>query len=203
MSGMQGPGWYYAQGDPPDTQRYWDGQSWQGPILPADPVPSSDSTGSGTTATKTRNSAKANVYMDYVSTSYPAPKSSRFFASLVDEVLFLLLLYGVPSIIPSLGQNADGSWTAARSVWVYVVVVGFRLFNHLFLVAKTGQSLGKMSMGIRVARPGSGRPPGFGRAFFRLILPPFMFLLDEVWILVDKDNRRLSDKLIGLHVYCN
>ena len=26
----QPPGWYYAQGDPPGTQRYWDGSNWQG-----------------------------------------------------------------------------------------------------------------------------------------------------------------------------
>ena len=26
----QQPGWYYAQGDPPGTQRYWDGSAWQG-----------------------------------------------------------------------------------------------------------------------------------------------------------------------------
>lgn len=24
------PGWYYAEGDPPGTQRYWDGINWQG-----------------------------------------------------------------------------------------------------------------------------------------------------------------------------
>lgn len=24
------PGWYYAAGDPPGTQRYWDGATWQG-----------------------------------------------------------------------------------------------------------------------------------------------------------------------------
>lgn len=24
------PGWYYAAGDPPGTQRYWDGTQWQG-----------------------------------------------------------------------------------------------------------------------------------------------------------------------------
>ncbi len=24
------PGWYYAAGDPPGTQRYWDGAQWQG-----------------------------------------------------------------------------------------------------------------------------------------------------------------------------
>ena len=26
----QPPGWYHAEGDPPGTQRYWDGSAWQG-----------------------------------------------------------------------------------------------------------------------------------------------------------------------------
>lgn len=30
-----GPGWYHAEGDPPDTVRYWDGELWRG-----DPQPS-------------------------------------------------------------------------------------------------------------------------------------------------------------------
>ncbi|MFV0258463.1 MAG: hypothetical protein ACK5PP_08460 [Acidimicrobiales bacterium] len=28
------PGWYYAQGDPPDTARYWDGDGWVTDALP-------------------------------------------------------------------------------------------------------------------------------------------------------------------------
>lgn len=32
---QQPPGWYHAQGDPPGTQRWWDGELWQG-----EPVPS-------------------------------------------------------------------------------------------------------------------------------------------------------------------
>lgn len=30
QSASQPPGWYYAQGDPPGTHRYWDGYQWQG-----------------------------------------------------------------------------------------------------------------------------------------------------------------------------
>lgn len=30
MTSNTPPGWYYAEGDPPNTQRYWDGVSWQG-----------------------------------------------------------------------------------------------------------------------------------------------------------------------------
>jgi len=32
-------GWYYAQGDPPGTQRYWDGAAWQGEPQPVNPSP--------------------------------------------------------------------------------------------------------------------------------------------------------------------
>ena len=34
------PGWYHAEGDPPGTQRYWDGELWQGeprPVAPSGP----------------------------------------------------------------------------------------------------------------------------------------------------------------------
>lgn len=35
-TGNQRPaGWYYAEGDPADTQRYWDGSTWQGGPQPA------------------------------------------------------------------------------------------------------------------------------------------------------------------------
>lgn len=32
------PGHYYAQGDPPDTVRYWDGSQWVGDPMPAPPA---------------------------------------------------------------------------------------------------------------------------------------------------------------------
>ena len=41
-SNPQPPGWYYAQGDPPGTHRYWDGELWQGrpePVASAPPPP--------------------------------------------------------------------------------------------------------------------------------------------------------------------
>lgn len=36
------PGWYHAEGDPPNTERYWDGSAWQGepqPVAAAPPSP--------------------------------------------------------------------------------------------------------------------------------------------------------------------
>ena len=34
MTDSTPPGWYYAEGDPPGTQRYWDGLTWQGDPQP-------------------------------------------------------------------------------------------------------------------------------------------------------------------------
>jgi len=28
MQDSAGPGWYHAEGDPPNTERYWDGNAW-------------------------------------------------------------------------------------------------------------------------------------------------------------------------------
>ena len=35
-----GAGWFYAEGDPPGTQRYWDGAAWQGAPQVIQPPPS-------------------------------------------------------------------------------------------------------------------------------------------------------------------
>lgn len=44
MSTNTSAGWYYAQGDPPGTQRYWDGAQWIGGPKPvAPPAPTSTS----------------------------------------------------------------------------------------------------------------------------------------------------------------
>ncbi len=47
--GYRPAGWYYAQGDPPGTQRYWDGAAWQGDPQPVNPTADhpAPSTGSG------------------------------------------------------------------------------------------------------------------------------------------------------------
>ncbi len=42
--GYRPAGWYYAQGDPPGTQRYWDGSSWQGEPQPVNPSAQQGST---------------------------------------------------------------------------------------------------------------------------------------------------------------
>jgi uncharacterized RDD family membrane protein YckC len=36
-SGQTPPGWYHAQGDPAGSERYWNGQAWQGEPRPAQP----------------------------------------------------------------------------------------------------------------------------------------------------------------------
>jgi len=40
--GPQPAGWYPAQGDPPGTQRWWDGEMWVGDAVPS-PVPAAGS----------------------------------------------------------------------------------------------------------------------------------------------------------------
>lgn len=46
--GYRPAGWYYAQGDPPGTQRYWDGSAWQGDPQPVNPTAQYGTTESST-----------------------------------------------------------------------------------------------------------------------------------------------------------
>ncbi len=79
------PGWYYAEGDPPGTQRYWDGTQWQGGPQPI-----------------SAQSAPAG-YGGSVDLAGPG---QRLLARIID-VLVLLIPLGI--IVGSTGQTFVGS----------------------------------------------------------------------------------------------
>ena len=64
------PGWYYAAGDPPGTQRYWDGATWQGGPQPV---------------------AQGGVGVGTVGANLATP-GKRFLARFVDGLILLIPL---------------------------------------------------------------------------------------------------------------
>lgn len=64
--GYRPAGWYYAQGDPPGTQRYWDGSSWQGDPQPVNPAAHYE-------ATEPSTASGGGGYGDYQAPSASTP----------------------------------------------------------------------------------------------------------------------------------
>ncbi len=144
----QPPGWYYAQGDPPGTQRYWDGQKWEGG---PQPVPGA---GADVAAGGAQNLAEPIM---------------RIGARVIDYVLwffvlFIMALIFVGSIVAT--GNDDVSFVA--SFFAGVVGVALITAYETLLVGTRGQTLGKMLLGVKVVRM-DGSPPDMKDAFMRIM----------------------------------
>ncbi|MEM9561545.1 MAG: RDD family protein [Actinomycetota bacterium] len=184
----QPPGWYYAQGDPPGTQRYWDGAQWQGAPQATAPATPSAEPGYNPMMSGGRRRADAG---------------KRFIAYLID-VAIIIGIYIVGLILIAIGSGISDGLGAVFSVLLAIAYIGYAIYNFLYLQGTTGQTIGKRMQGITLLRQDNGQPVGIGMAFVRGILQAIFAIpcyLDHWWILVDEDNQRLSDKVLKFHVY--
>ena len=142
----QPPGWYYAQGDPPGTQRYWDGAQWQGGPQPVPGAPQQEMVG-GATLAEPLNRIGARI-IDYV----------------VWFVIWLVigLIFGVAQF----SSNRSGVSYAAA---LLSGLVGTALVAayEIFMVGSRGATLGKLALGLKVTRE-DGSPPDFRDAAMRM-----------------------------------
>ncbi len=152
----QPPGWYYAQGDPPGTQRYWDGQRWEGG---PQPVP-----GAGADAVGGRPSNMPEPIM-------------RVGARAIDYAVWLVIwiisqvIFVGSAIAAAASGSPDGVSYLASVFAVLLAVVGISAYEVL-LVSTRGQTLGKMALGLKVVTE-QGTPPEMKDAIMR-ILPYFV-----------------------------
>ncbi|WP_433292264.1 RDD family protein [Pseudonocardia sp. CA-142604] len=79
-----------------------------------------------------------------------------------------------------------------------VVAVVFVLWNSGYCQGRTGQSLGKRALGVRLVGAATGKPVGFRRAVGRQIAHLFdaiPFLLGYAWPLWDEQKQTFADKM--------
>ena len=122
-----------------------------------------------------------------------ADPGKRFVAFLID-------------VAPIVALQIFGSLVSSGAIGglVALAVLAYSIYNQLYLQGTTGQSIGKKQQGITLLRADNGQPVGIAMAFVRSLLSgviALVCLLDHWIILVDKDKRRISDKILGFHVY--
>ena len=90
---------------------------------------------------------------------------------------------------------ASGFWLLFRLAYV----IGFAIWNQIIRQGRTGSSLGKQWVGIRVIREDYGQPLGgwltFGRSLLHILdgLPCY---LGYLWPLWDAKRQTFADKLV-------
>jgi uncharacterized RDD family membrane protein YckC len=79
-----------------------------------------------------------------------------------------------------------------------IVGLGFLLWNSGYRQGRTGQSLGKSALGIRLVRAGTEEPVGVGRAVGRQVahlLDGLPLGLGYLWPLWDEQRQTFADKV--------
>jgi uncharacterized RDD family membrane protein YckC len=131
-------------------------------------------------------SAEANVHVT----------GRRILATVVDAIV-LGLVFAVMSMLFG-SSSAQGAQVSASlegfSALVYFVLV---FAYYILMEGYLGQTVGKMVVGIKVVREGTGEAPGLGgaavRTVLRIIDGLFFYLVAFIAVLASGKNQRLGD----------
>ncbi|WP_316777079.1 RDD family protein [Streptomyces sasae] len=113
----------------------------------------------------------------------------RFLGTLVDGLVFL-----VPYILVIVGKN-----TPALMAIGAIALIGLAIWQ-LIMEGRTGQTVGKKALGIRLVKEATGQPIGVGMAFVRRIahfLDSLACYLGWLWPAWDAKRQTFADKVCG------
>ena len=126
---------------------------------------------------------------------------------------FILLAASAPTQVyyDELGNltrtGGDGGLAAAGGVLIalgFLVTIALWLWNRVFRMGRTGQSLGKQALGLKLVDDKSGQPIGAGTCFLRELVSGVVnqvFYLSYLWMLWDTDKVTLADKAVHSTVF--
>lgn len=80
-----------------------------------------------------------------------------------------------------------------------LISLGITLWNRIFKMGRTGQSVGKKMVGLKLVDDQSGQPIGAGKAFLREIVHGVVnqvFYLSYLWMLWDDNKQTIADKAV-------
>ena len=195
-AGNIAPGYYYAEGDPPGTVRYWDGTQWTGSPMPSPP-------GASPAAPNAAGFSQERF----------GGMGIRIGAILLDGLVFLVVAVLVSLPFADNVSNSDTSFefqVTGGAVFIGPLVY---LALTIVMVATIGASPGKLMVGLRITTADGTTPPGYGPAALRSLpwLPTLIPLLGVViWLGIviaslvtisnDAERRSLFDRVANTRV---
>jgi len=154
----------------------------------------------------------------YVEQSYGpvAGFGSRAAALIIDSLLSLigfipfiigavLLVMAAPDTDEfgySVDGTADGGLAATGGLLMalgVVLIIAIHVWNRIFKMGRTGQSVGKKVMGLKLIHESTGQPIGALQSFLRELLGGLVnqvFYLSYLWMLWDDNKQTLADKVV-------
>ncbi|MEM7339710.1 MAG: RDD family protein [Actinomycetota bacterium] len=151
------PGWYYAQGDPPGTQRYWDGAQWVGEPEPVGGAEAQPGYLGGTP-------------MAGVAGLTPAGAGARIGGRIIDWILWIIVGSIINAVIigsTSFQLGTDTGVSFARTALAGIIGALIVGAYEAFMVGSRGATLGKMVTSTKVVKP-DGSPADLNTGIRRI-----------------------------------
>ena len=127
---------------------------------------------------------------------------ARVGAALIDGLIVdIPLVIGYLIFIPSLlGGSPPGTASQLLAFVCFIAAFALAVWNQLIRQGKTGQSLGKQALGLRLVRETDGQPIGFGMCFVRAlahVLDSLACMVGYLWPLWDSKRQTFADKIMS------
>lgn len=202
------PGHYHAEGDPPDTVRYWNGTAWEGDPMPAPPsdTPPPPPPGAGAPPPPPGAGAPPPVNGG-VDTSRFATLGIRIGAGLIDALISVILAAILVGVLWG-SSTGDGGFVATADAGQSILTS--LIFWAIFLAILASQSAtpGKLMLGLLVTKEDGHTRIDLQTAFMRS-LPGLVGVIPVLNILVglvmligsiigianDSERRSLYDRI--------
>jgi len=188
----QPAGWYHAQGDPPGTQRYWDGSQWVGGPQAAQDTSVQAGGGYGQPA-----------YAVGGLPGVPASYGSRVIAVLIDGLIGFGIVIAGFLVAFVLGFASEALATILFIIGIAAGALVFPIWNTIVRQGQSGQTIGKSQQNIRLVADATGAPVGIGSAILRWLLGGLLIsicYIDILWPLFDEQKKRITDKILDFSV---
>ncbi|WP_410789387.1 RDD family protein [Kribbella sp. C-35] len=136
----------------------------------------------------------------------------RVAASLIDSLIALApLLIGYGALIANVVARRDNPYPYDRPQWWAIILflvclvasIALSLWNRVFRQGRTGQSVGKSALHIKLIDAVTGEPIGAGRSFLRDFLSGLFnnaCFLNLLWPLWDDQKQTWHDKVVNTYV---
>ncbi|HEX7096580.1 MAG TPA: RDD family protein [Acidimicrobiales bacterium] len=190
------PGWYHAEGDPPGTQRFWDGRQWVGGPVPVQPPPG--------------YRYGSRDVLPEIGRPLAEPWQ-RIVARLIDSLIVAMVaVVAVALLDPDLFGDTTNDLDEVNASLFTVTLLAVAW--EVAWVALKGGTPGKLAMGIAVTTQRGELPPGWGPAFLRSVLDVFTLLGVLVYVIglleiaslvllfADERHRTIPDRIAGTYV---
>lgn len=121
---------------------------------------------------------------------------------IIGAVLLVMAVPDTDEFGSSVSGTGNGGLAAIGGLLIFlgvVLIIGIQVWNRIFKMGRTGQSVGKKAMGIKLIHEQTGQPIGALQSLLRELLSGIInqvFYLSYLWMLWDDNKQTLHDKII-------